>query len=157
MLRRFAANAAHGNALDLSPLSEVRKLRCDKVSGARRSCRAAGYSGQSRFGMSFYVVFADASARACALYFIDVYADFASQAAGVRRGWNWLAMLGSSHLAQLHRHGKRFRARLRLIGRQRLFFGFTFSANGSLECKPRTMLSGDVFDRTARRAGWFGG
>src|ERR1700678_138049 len=157
MLRRFAANAAHGNALDLSPLGEVWELRSDEVSGARRSYRAAGYSGQSRFGMSLYVVFADASAGAGALYFIDVYADFASQAEGVRRGWDWLAMLRSCHLAQLHRHGKRFRARLWLIGRQRLFFGFTFSANGSLECEARAMLSRDVFDRAARRASWFGG
>ena len=37
MFGGFAANPAHGNALDFSPLGEIGQLGCDEMSGARRS------------------------------------------------------------------------------------------------------------------------
>src|ERR1700692_1371314 len=141
MFRCFTANPAHGNALDFSPLGKVGKLRRNEMSGARRCLRGRSQSG---FGVRFYVIFADASARTCAFDIVDVASDFASQATSVGSGGNWSAVLRSSYLPQLWRHRERRGARARLIRRQSLFLGLAFSANGRLKRKTRSMLAGDV-------------
>ena len=45
---------------------------------------------------------------------------------------------------------------LRLIRRQRLFFGFALGANRSLKSQPRAVLPGDVLHRPARRTNRLG-
>ncbi len=63
--------------------------------------------------------------------------------------------LGARNFAQLHGHAEYRRGRLRLIGRQRLFFGLALGANRGLKCEARSVLSGDVFDRErCARAGF---
>src|SRR6267154_5590152 len=156
MFRGLAANAAHGDALNLSPLGEVRQLGRNEVPSARWRLSSGCRGRQDGFGVDFDVVFADASAGARTLDFVNVDTDFASQATGVRRGGNWSAVLGSGHLAQLHGHGKCRGTRTRLIGRQSLFFGLSFGTNCRLESEPRSMLSGDMLDGTARRTSGFG-
>src|ERR1700719_453978 len=107
--------------------------------------------------MGFDIVFTDSSAGASAFYGVNVDADLPRQAAGVRSAGNRLAMLCSGNLAELHRHGKRGRTRLRLIGRERLLLGFSLSANGGLKGEPRTMLSRNMLNRAVLRPRSFSG
>ena len=72
----------------------------------------------------------------------------------MRRGGNGLAMFGSSNFAQLHRHAERRHCRLRLVGRQGLFFGLALGANRGLKRETRSVLSGNVFDRSVARSRW---
>src|SRR5712671_5028011 len=109
MFRRLAANPTHGNAFDFPPLGKVRQLGRNEVSGAGWSLSGGCRGSQSSFGVEFDVVLTDASAGARALDFVDVDTDFTSQAAGVRRGGNWPAVLGSGHFAQLNGHRERGR------------------------------------------------
>ncbi len=106
--------------------------------------------------MGFDVVFTDAPARAGTLDFVNIDADFASQTARARSCGNRFAMLGSRDLAQLHRHGECRRPRLRLVGRQRLFLGFSLRANCSLKSEARAVLARNMFHGTACRASRFG-
>src|SRR5258708_167564 len=80
VFRRFAANSADGDAFDFPPVGEIRQLGRNEVSGTRWSLRGGCRGRQSGFGVEFDVVFADASAGARALDFIDVDTDFTSQA-----------------------------------------------------------------------------
>ncbi len=106
MFRRFAANSAHGDALDLSPLGEVGQLGLDEVSGSRGRLRGCRSRAERRFSVGFDVIFADTPTGAGALDRVDVDADFAGQTTGVRSRGNWLAMLGSGDLVQLNWHRK---------------------------------------------------
>jgi len=92
------------------------------------------------------VIFADASARPGAFHFVDVDAQFSRQSPDTGRGWNGLTMFGARNFAQLQRHGEGGRRQLRLIGWQRLFFGFALGTNRGLECQARSVLSGNMFD-----------
>ena len=69
-------------------------------------------------------------------------------------GMGWRCSVPAT-LPKLHRHGEGRRGGLRLVGRQRLFFGFAFGANRGLKCEARAVLSGNVFDGrvAAARAG----
>src|SRR6202167_4967506 len=151
MFRRFAAYPAHGDALDFSPLREVGKLRFNKMSGARRGLRHHSHSAHQGLSVSFDIVFTDASARTRALDFINVDANFASQAARARSCGNRVTMLSSGNLAQLHWHGERRGPRLRLVGRQRLFFRFALGTNRGLESQTRSVLAGGVVHGPALR------
>jgi hypothetical protein len=71
----------------------------------------------------------------------------------VGRGRHRLSVLDSRHLSQLRRHVESRALRQRLIRWQRLFFGFTLGADGSLKSQARAMLSGGVFHRSV--SGWF--
>ena len=141
MFRRLAANAAHGNTLDFSPPGEIRELRRDEMSGARRSLRRRSCRGQRGFSVRLYVVFADAPARSGAFYFVNIDADFTRQPSRVRSGGDRLPVLSASYFAELRRHGERRRTLLRLIGGQRLFFGLSLRTNRRLEREPRSMLA----------------
>ena len=108
--------------------------------------------------MGLDVIFADARARARSLDRVNVHAQFAGQTPHVRRGGNRVAMFDARHLAQLRRHAERFFDHRRQIGRQRLFFGFSFGSHGRLESQARSLLPGTMFDgsmvhRLGRRAG----
>ena len=118
--------------------------KCPARGGA---CAAVAAAESESFRVRLDVVFADASAGAGAFDFVDVDADFARQTPHVRRGGNGLTMFGAGNFAQLRRHGEHGRGLLRLVGRQRLFFGFAFGANRGLKCEARAVLSGNVFDR----------
>ena len=124
--------------------------KCPARGGAWTAVAAAE---SSALAYSLDVVFADAAAGAGAFHFVNVDADFAGEASHVRRGGNGLAMFGACNFAQLRRHGEGRRGGLRLVGRQRLFFGFAFGANRGLKCEARAVLSGDVFDGGVARAG----
>ena len=106
--------------------------------------------------MCFDVILADTPAGPSTFDGVDIHADFAGEPAGVGSGGNGFPMLGSGNLAQLRGHGKRGWARLRLIGRQSLFFGFSLGANGGLEGEARAGLSGDVLYGLAGRLCGFG-
>ena len=60
MFRGFAANPAHGNALDFSPLREIGKFGLNKMPGSGRSLCRCSHGGEHGFGMGFDIVFADA-------------------------------------------------------------------------------------------------
>src|ERR1700733_14939401 len=100
--------------------------------------------------MSLNVVFTDTSAGPGSFYFMNFNAEFAGQATDVRSRRHGIAMRASNFF-QLRRHGKARENRLRLIGRKRLFFCFSFSVNSGLERKTRALLSGNVFDRSVLR------
>ena len=87
-----------------------------------------------------------------AFHFVNVYADFSRQATDVRRGGRGRAMLGPRYLAQLLRHGERFRRRsLRLIRQKHLGFGFSLGLNGRLNRQAGFVLFGNVLDRSMLR------
>src|ERR1700691_6027387 len=98
MFRRLAANSTNGNPFDFSPLGEVRQLRFNKMSGAWWRLRSGSHSGHQRFGVGLYVFFTDAAAWACALDFVNIHTDFASQTPRAWRCGNWLTVLGSGNL-----------------------------------------------------------
>src|SRR5271165_32629 len=156
MLGGLAANSAHRDALDLAPLGEVGQLRLSKMSGARRGLGRGRSRGEQGLGVSLDVVFADASARACAFHFVNVNADFAGKSSHVGRGRNRLAIFGARNFAQLYGHGEYRCDRLRLIRRQRLFFRFAFGANGGLKREAGSVLPGNVFDGSVADALRFG-
>ena len=82
--------------------------------------------------MRLDVIFADAAARAAALHFMNVDADFSRQPANVRRSGNRFTVFSSRNLAQLLRHGKSLGRRgRRLIRRKYLFFGLSLG----LDCR----------------------
>ena len=64
--------------------------------------------------------------------------------------------LGAGDLAQLHGHGEHGRGLLRLVGRQGLFFGLALGANRGLKREARSVLSGNVFDRSVACPTGFG-
>ena len=142
---RFAAHTTHRYALDLAPFRKIRQLWPDEVSRPRRRLDGRDGSGQYSFRVSLDVVFVDTSAGPRTFHLIDVEAQFACQAAYVGRGWDGRAVFGPGNLSQLHRHGESRRLLSRLIGRQRLLFRFSLRPNCRLECKPGSVLSGNVF------------
>src|SRR5216684_5579696 len=123
MLRGFAADPTHGDALDFSPLREIWQSRLNKMTGARRlRCWA-----KHRLCLGLHVVFADTTSRTGSFDIVDIDSEFAREAPYMRCGGNWFTVLCASHLAELRRHGESGRDRHRLIGRKRLLLGLTFS------------------------------
>ena len=57
-------------------------------------------------------------------------------------------MFGPGNFSELRGHGEPGCGRLRLIGRQRLFFRLALGANRRLKCQTRSVLSGNMFDRS---------
>ena len=153
MLGGLAPNSAHRDPLDLAPLGEVGKLGLGEMSGKGRRLRGGSRRGQQTLRVGFNVVVADESARTGALDFINVDAELAGKTPHMRRGRNGLAVFGAGNFAQLRRHAEPRSRLLRLVGREGLFFGFSFGANRSLKRQARSMLSGNVFHRSVSRAG----
>src|SRR5579872_1857697 len=56
-------------------------------------------------------------------------------------------MFGACHFSQLSGHAESSNRLLRLVGRKRLLFGFSFRANGGLECEAGSMLPRDMLHR----------
>ena len=120
--------------------------KAGSAKSARGAASAAVAEAMQCLGMRLDVVLADACARAGSLDRVNVHAQFAGQAPHVGRGGNRLAMFDARHLAQLRRHAERFLEDRWQIGRQRLFFGFSFGSHGRLEGEARRLLPGTMFD-----------
>ena len=103
MFGGFAANAAHGDALDCLPTWQSQ-------ANPAREMRAAGILAplreRSALGMRFNIIFADAPAGSGAFDLVNIDAEFARQAPHVGRCGNGLAMLGAGNLFQLRGHGE---------------------------------------------------
>ena len=143
MLRSLAPHSTNGNALNLSPFAEVREHWLGHVRGRRWR----GGRGQPRLGAGLHIVFADAAARPSAFDLVDVHADFPRQPPDRWRRRHGLAVFCARNLAQLCGHGKRARNRCGLIGRERLFFRFSFCPDRRLERQTSPGLSRDVLHR----------
>ena len=130
----FAANSAHGDALDFAPLGEVRKLRLREVPGPRRCLGRGSRRRQQSFGVSLHIVFTDTPAGACTLHLVDVNAKLTRKSPHMRSRGNGLAMFGARNFSELRGHAERLRCRLRLVGRKSLFFRLALGANRCLKC-----------------------
>ena len=60
-------------------------------------------------------------------------------------------MFGACNFAQLRGHAECGQRLLRLVGRQSLFFRLAFGANRRLKCEARSVLPGNMFDRSVAR------
>jgi hypothetical protein len=103
--------------------------------------------------MSFHVVFANAPAATRAFDFVNVDAEFAGEPAACAELRERVRDVQFRQPCPVAAGMEKASGRgMRLIGRQRLFFGFALGANRSLERQPRAVLPGDVLDRPALRA-----
>ena len=103
--------------------------------------------------MRLHIIFADAPARPGAFHLVNVHADLARQSADVtalRALVRAVRCPPPFPVAPAWR--KLGRDWLRLIGWKRLLFGFALGLDRGLESQARSVLSGDVLDRSVLAA-----
>ncbi len=101
MFSGLAPDSADRNPFCLAPLREVGKFGFDKTCtwGLRRT----GRRDESILGVQLYIVFTDASAGSAAFHAVNVDTDLARQAAHMRSGGGWIAMLRAGNFAEFAR------------------------------------------------------
>ena len=103
MFGRLAPYPAHGDALDFSPLGEIRQGWFGEPHSA--SCCTAMQRMQY-LCKGFNVIFTDAPAGAGAFHVMNVHAQLPRQPPRMRSSRDRIAMLRASGLAQLRGHAK---------------------------------------------------